>query len=395
MNCIHCGGNHYSDYCLGYNSDSMNQSMSDFNSGLEQLSNLNERALEQASESYDALIDSNERISNDLRDVGSDISGSINSSTLVNEEGYEKISDSIKQAGNDAMIGSIVAGKMISSALIGIGAIMLFREQMEQIRHTERLKLDEEKSDAGKARRELKAASALLFANAPKQAMTHIQNSLNLYPSSAETFRLRSIIESGQGNHEQAIISLKAGLKLAEERELFPSFQNIDNSIPNNYFENVVTSILTQLTQEFAITDNLNDAMNSLDYGLNILPNNSDLHFQRIRILSKTSLWETNFEEYISELIELSPTHYNILYSDLQLQIKRNEIRKVLRAIRTENEIQLENKFQALTILTNGNSKALKKIISEGKPEELSFKTLISQTEFLKTQVIKQTNKKK
>ena len=400
MTCIHCGGNHYSDYCMGYNSDSMNRSISEVNQGIDTLSSLNERALEQASEHYDAMleandrmIESNERMSDDITRAGEDISSSINASTVVNAHGYEKISKSVEKAGHDAMIGSIVAGAMISSALIGIGAILQYREQMEQLRHKERLRFDEESSVAGRARRELKTASTLLFVGDPKQAENHIKNSLKLFPSSAETFRLRSIIESRQGKHSEAIISLKAALKLGEENHLFPSLLNIDGSITNELYERVITSSLAQLSQEFSLTGKINDAINYLDNGVKLFPENSDLLFQRIRVLSRTNFWERHFESYISNLVDLSPKHFNILFSDLQLHKKKKEIRSVLKTIKADKTQQLENKKQALTMLSQGNSKQLAIINKQSRLDDLSFVTIVNHTDNLTTEIKKHTRR--
>lgn len=400
MTCIHCGGNHYSDYCMGYNSDSMNRSMSEVNRGIDNLSSLNERALEQASENYEAMleandrmIESNERISDDITRAGYDVSDAINSSTVVNAHGYEKISKSVEKAGHDAMAGSIIAGAMISSALIGIGAILQYREQMEQLRHKERMKFDEEQSVAGRARRELKTASTLLFVGDPKQAESHIKNSLKLFPSSAETFRLRSITESRQGKHSEAIISLKAALKLAEDNHLFPSLLNIDGSITTELYERVITSSLAQLSQEFSLTGKINEAINYLDNGVGLFPTNSDLQFQRIRVLSRTNLWERNFEKYISNLVDLSPKHFNILFSDLQLRKKKKEIREVLKSIKTDKQQQLSNKTQALTMLSQGNSKQLAIINKQPRLDDLSFVTIVNYTYDLTKEIKKHTRK--
>lgn len=407
MTCIHCGGNHYSDYCTGYNSSSMNKSLSEISSGIDILSEFNERALDEISDKYsdmldaqDRIVESNERIAEDITRAGWDVSDAVNASSLVNAKGYEHIGKSINEAGNKAFIGSIVAGigsivagSMISSALIGIGAILQYRERMEQLRHKERISFNEENSNAGKARRELKTAASILFAGDPKQAETHLKNSLNLFPSSAETFRLRSIIESTQEKHKEAIVSLKTALKLAEDNNLFPSLLNIDGSITNELYERVITSSLTQLSQELAITGQLNDAINYLTNGVDLFPNNSDLQFQRIRVLSKTNFWERNFEEYISTLVDLSPKHFNILYSDLQLKKKKKQVQGYLKSIKSEKQIQLQNKKQALTILSEGKSKQLEAFNNQSRLDDLSFVNIVNLTDTLTKEMKKQTTK--
>ena len=400
MYCIHCGGHHDSDYCMGYNSSSMNQSLSEVSSGIEALSEFNERALDEMSEKYsdmldaqERVVDSNRQISDDITRIGLGISDAVNTSSFVNAKGYEHIGKAINDAGEKSFIGSIVTGQMISSALVGIGAILQYRERMEQLRHKERMSFKEENSDAGKARRELKTAASILFAGDPSQALNHLSKSLKLFPSSAETFRLRSVIESRQENHNAAIVSLKTSLKLADENYLFPSIQNLDGSITDELYERVITSSITQLSQEFAVIGQLNDAINYLSNGVDLFPNNSDLQFQRIRILSKTNLWEKSFEEYISNLVDLSPKHFNILYSDLQLNRKKKQVQGYLKSISAERRTQLQNKKQALTILTEGNSKELKLFSNRQRLDDLSFVTIVSLTYTLTKAIKKQTNR--
>lgn len=400
MTCIYCGGNHYSDYCTGYNSYSMNRTLDEVTEGIDNLSALNERALEEASEKYSEMIDNqerlietNERISDDITRAGYDVSDAINTSTIVNAQGYKKISNSIDEGAGRVAGATIAAGFMISSALIGIGAILQYRERMEQLRHKERLRFDEEKSIAGRARRELKTASTLLFVGDPKQAEIHIKNSLELFPSSAETFRLRSIIESKQNKHSEAIISLKAALKLAEDNHLFPSLFNLDGSITDEVFERVITSSLAQLSQEFSITGKLNDAVEYLSNGIKMFPNNSDLQFQRVRVLSKTNLWDKNFETYISNLVELSPKHFNILYSDLQLRKKKNQVHSLLKSIKADKQTKLENKKQALTMLSQGSSKQLVIINKQLRLDKLSFVSIVNHTDNLTNEIKKLTRR--
>jgi tetratricopeptide (TPR) repeat protein len=400
MTCIHCGGNHYSDYCTGYNSSSMNESLSEISSGIDSLSEFNERALDEISDKYsdmldaqDRIVESNDRIAGDITRAGLDVSDAVNASSIVNAKGYEHIGKSINEAGNKAFIGSIVAGQMISSALIGIGAILQYRERMEQLRHKERMSFKEENSNAGKARRELKTASSILFAGDPTQAATHLKKSLTLFPSSAETFRLRSIIESKQEKHNEAIVSLKTALKLAEGNHLFPSLQNIDGSITDELYEKVITSSLTQLSQEFAITGQLNHAIKYLSNGVDEFPNNSDLLFQRVRVLSKTNLWERNFEEYISAIVGLSPKHFNILYSDLQLKRKEKQVQTYLKSIKSEKIIQLQNKQQALTTLSEGASEQLTAFNTQPRIEDFSFVSIVNLTDTLTKEIKEQTNK--
>lgn len=386
MACYHCGGNHFSDYCMGYNSDSMNRNLNEVNEGIDRLAAISEKALEEASDHY-------ERISDDIANAGFNISDSINESTIVNRDGYDKISKSIEDAGHEAMIGSIIAGVIISSALVGIGAILQYREQMDQLRHKERLRFDEESSDAGRARRELKTASTLLFVGDPKQADRHILKSLKYFPTSAETFRLKSIIESRQDKHKEAIISLKAALKLTEENHLIPSLLNIDGSITEGLYERVYTSSVTQISQELSMTGKVDEALEYLDTGIGIFNENTDLQFQRIRTLSKSKLWENKFEGYITNLVDHSPKHYNILFSDLQLRKKKKDIHDALKRIKLNKEIQFQNKNQALGMLSQGRSEMLYEIDNNLNFDNLSYLNLVSNIHDL-TEEIKRYVKK-
>lgn len=422
MTCIYCGGNHESDFCHGYNSHSMTKSLSDISSGIDNLSQLNEDSLEEISERYSEMIDAQERISEEIYNSGktiaesneritdeisqaglniseniskssTNISNAINDSSLLNVKGQYKISESIDNAGRNSMIGSIISGAMISSALVGIGAILKYREQMEALRHKEKMSFNEETSDAGKARRELTTAASILFAGNINQAEIHLKNSLSLFPSSAETFRLRSIIESKKELHNEAIISLKTALNLSKERNLFPSINNINGYITDEFYEKVVTSTLSQISQEFAFTKQLPQAIHYLSDGIEQFPNNPDLQFQRIRILSKTNLWEKHFEEFISLLVKISPKHFNILYTDLQLRKKKKEIQQHLTKINKDSQKQLQNKKQALMMLSEGKAKQLSAFLDNPKIESFSFTELIKLTDTLTAEIKKRTSK--
>ncbi len=374
MTCIHCGGHHESDLCHGYNSYSMSKSLDEISSGIDSFTELTENSLDDISNKYSEIIQTQERIAesnevigeninnaanqiaNNIEDAGTEISESLNKISSTNEIGYNKVSDSISKAGFNSMVGNIISGAMISSALIGIGAILKYRERMEQLRHKEKMGFKEETSDAGKARRELKTAASLLFAGDPKQAQSHIQNSLKYFPSSAETFRIRSIIESREEKHTEAIISLKTSLKLAEEKCFYPSILNIDGSITDELYETIYTTSLAQLSQELALIGMTNQAIEYLNHGIGNFPKNTDLHFQRLRMLNKTDLWDNSYEDYLIKLIELSPQHFNIVYTDLQLTKRKSELQNTLKKIKSEKVNILLNKRQTLNVLTEGKS---------------------------------------
>lgn len=376
MTCTHCGGNHYSDYCTGYNSASMNRSLDEINGGINHLSGLNEEAL--------GKMDS---IADEISSAGYQVSGSIDNLSNTTSEGFNKLSNSVDEAAEKIWESQIISGFMISQALIGIGAIMQYRERMEQLRHKERMQFNEDKSVAGRARRELKTASTLLFVDDPKQAENHIKNSIELFPSSAETFRMRSIIESRQEKHNDAITSLKVALKFAEDGDLIPTLLIPDSSQIEEVKQKIITSSLAQISQEFSIIGKIKEAIPFLTNGLEIYPNNTDLHFQRIRTISKTNSWDNYFEEYVSCLIELSPKYYSILYVDQQLKDKRTELRKYLIQLKKEKSIQLQNKVEAFTILSKGNKPNLQDYDIKSPIEKLSYNSIMNNYSILTNEI--------
>lgn len=233
MTCEHCGGHHNSTYCPGYFAFSMDRRLEEVTEGIELLSTLDEEALTEVSNRLDSVssgIETLQSINRDLgdtlstaaaslrdtvSDAGHGVSRSIGTVGRSLEAGLEKVSGNALAAGAMVSGSMIAAGAMISAALAGVGAVLQYRERMDQIRHKERLEFDELASDAGKARRELKLATTLLFVGDASQAEQHLRESLRLFPTSAETFRVRSIVESIRDDHTSATLSLKTALKLA------------------------------------------------------------------------------------------------------------------------------------------------------------------------------------
>ena len=312
MACTFCGGNHHSDYCPGYNSYSMNKSLKDINSGINILSELNESSLDLISghnlriiDSQNRIVESNQKLSENIQNIGFgisdaikdstdslaenidsigiDISAALNYSTEVNATGYRQISDSIYDTGDKLVNAGLMAAEMVSSSLIGIGGILQYRERMDQLRFKTKMRFNDESSVAGKARRELLTATAFLVSGDLMQAEKHLNKSIKYFPSSAETFRILSIAQSKQEKHNDAITSLKVALELANHNKLFPIYNSNQKSTHFNNYEKIKVSTLAQLTQEYAIENQLNKALSALNEGIQEFPDNSDLHFQRDR----------------------------------------------------------------------------------------------------------------
>ena len=249
------------------------------------------------------------------------------------------------------------------NALAGIGAVMQYRERMDQLRHKERLQFDkerlqfdEEASDAGRARRELKAAAALLFAADPSQAEEHVVNSLKFFPSSAETFRVRSIVEILKGEHKKACISLRAALKLANDGGLMPNNMNVNETVVEGMQEAVYVSCLSQLTSELALFSQEIEALQLLDDGIKRYHNNTDLQLVRLRILSKTPAWDSRYGECIARLVKLSPRYFNMLFLDHQFGRRLGETQSFLKHLRSDTLLALQNKMRTLMVVSKGEA---------------------------------------
>jgi len=301
-------------------------------------------------------------------DVGQSISESISTSGRDLERGLRELSGSTIVAGVMMREGMIAAGAMISSALAGVGAALYYRDRMDQIRHTERLEFEELSSDAGRARRELKVATTLVCVGDAAQAADHLKESIRLFPTSAETFRVRSIVESVQGDHAAAALSLKTALRLADDDEFLPHFNNINDTLSESTQDAISVSIVTQLAYELSLLAREPEALELLDRKLIDRPSSVDLHHVRLRILSKTAEWDARHDLCIREIVELSPVHFNILHLDNQLGDRLAATRVVLKRLRSDAEIALKNKSRALIAVSKGHADlSLLNLPTEGK----------------------------
>ncbi len=394
MNCMFCGGNHSSVYCPGFNSYSMNKTLSEINLGIDNLSEFNEKSLDLASERnskifeiQNELAENNQILSDNLMGLSSDISGALNNLSDISDKGYEQISNSIFETGEKIFNSNITAAEIMSTSIIGIGAILQYRERMEKLRFKIKMNFKEEKSISGIARRELMAASAIVFAGDPIQAEKHLDKSISLYPLSAETYRIKSIIESIKGKHNDSIISLKTALSFTNNNYLYPYLNLTDNKIAIDEYEKIKVSIISQLSQEYSIINQIDNALSILNNAIIEFPNNTDLHFQRLRTLSKHEQWLKKFEEYIFEILMLSSKYYNLIYLDFQLISKKNDIQRYLKSIFKDKKERLNNLTRVLLALSEGKSEKANALNYKNRIDSLSYTSIVKYIDEIQNEI--------
>lgn len=349
MRCTYCGGKHASDYCPGYNSSSLRKTAEEIRDDVESLAAHNEEAMQEISEQLEAS-----RRAND--EAADQISSAISEGTNAVTSGLNRV-DGTLQTGFSHVVGAVMAsGAMIFQGLVGIGALISFRERMDQLRHKERLEFDEEASVAGSARRELRTAAVMMSVGDLKQAHHHVERSLDLFPASAETFRLRSIIESRWGKHDSAIISLRAALKLAMTGDLLPNIQNLNQTVTSNAKRRIEVSGVSQLALEMNIIGKEAEALEVLSSYVKKFPSDSGLQVIRVRTLAKTPQWKTLSERYIADLVDGAPEQFNVLFIDTQLGQKLHEAQEILRQVFSSRAKQVEERKRALMIVSRGES---------------------------------------
>jgi tetratricopeptide (TPR) repeat protein len=334
----------------------MDKRLEEVTEGIQAISAFDGDALTEVSNRLDSVnsgIESLQSINRDLADTVNAGAASIGRNL---EAGLEKVSGSTTAAGQMVSGSMITAGAMISIALVGIGAVLHYRGLMDQVRHQERLDFDELASDAGKARRELKLASALLFVGDASQAGKHIERSIRLFPTSADTFRMRGIVESVRSDHAAAALSLKTALKLADDNEFLPHIKDVNRMISDSACAAIHVSIVSQLAHEMALLKQEQEALDLLDLRIPDHPDSVDLHYVRLRILSKTGQWNDRCGDCVRELVELSPPHFNLLFLDQQLGNQIDQTRAFLNRIRDEAESALKNKSRTLVSISKGKA---------------------------------------
>jgi len=167
---------------------------------------------------------------------------------------------------------------------------------------------------------------------------------------------MRSIVESIRDDHKEAALSLKTALKLADDNEFLPHFNNINHTISDSVCDAIYVSIVSQLAHELALLGQEQGALELLDSRLSDHPESVDLHYVRLRILSKTSEWNNRYEDCVRQIVDLSPQHFNLLFLDKQLGDQLDPTRIFLSRVRNEAEIALKNKCRALISISKGKA---------------------------------------
>lgn len=356
MRCSHCNGKHASDYCPGYNFSSLRKTAEEIRDDVESLAAHNEEGLQELSEQLEASRQANEELKEGLDTAADQISSAVSEGTNAVTSGLDKVDDNL-QTGFSHVVGAVVtSGTMVYQGLVGIGALISFREQMDQLRHEERLKFDEEASVAGSARRELRTAAVMMSVGDLEQAYHHVKRSLDTFSASAETFRLRSIIESRWGKHDAAITSLRAALKLAETGDLLPNIQNLNRTVAKNSKGRIEVSGASQLALELNLVGKEIEALEVLSNYVGIFPSDGGLQVIRVRTLAKTPRWDALKEQFIAGLVDTAPEQFNVLFVDPQLGAKLPDAQGILRRIFSSRAQQVEERKRALMIVSKGES---------------------------------------
>jgi tetratricopeptide (TPR) repeat protein len=343
MSCLYCGGHHDTEYCLGYNSSSLNESVEEVQSAMMTLAEHGQDSLEELSNGFESIRNGFDALKESQSTMVDAVRAEISSTRASLEGGLGQVSGSI-----------MASAAMTMSALAGIGAVMQYRERMDQLRHKDRLQFDEEASDAGRARRELKAAFAFLTCGDPEQAESHVNQSIRLFPSAAESFRIRGIVEHLLGRHDKACTSFRVALKLADDGDLLPNIDNVNDTVDDETHQAVFVSATSQLAQGLAILTKEEQATDLLDKAIERYGAEVDLHIMRIRALSKTPAWSERYRACLSELVHLSPMHFNVVFLDQQLGRHLEQAQIYLKEIRNEAATSFQNKRTALAVVSRG-----------------------------------------
>lgn len=381
--CSYCHGNHASAYCPGYHNASLNIKAGEIRESISSFATLNQDTVREISSGFQAMRegmvsfeDAQESMANAIADgsntivdaisstcdevgdridhAGNLVAGRIDQSNSIFSKGFGTLTKGM--LGGAAIIGGgfIAGAAILSYAIAGVGAILMYRERMDALRHEENLKFQEETSDAGRARRELLAASALIFAGDSSRAQRHVLRSIDLYPSAAESFRLLAITQDLEGYHEQACKSLKAAIKLAEDGHYAPIFRKDKNMQRTQTVEPNVVPIVGQLAHEMALIHQADGAAQMVHDYCGRYPSNRDLHFLRLRMLSKTNLWEREAADCISGLVTTWPEYFNLVYVDAQLGNKLPDAQQILSGVRQNFQESVSNKEHVLMLLSKG-----------------------------------------
>lgn len=146
--CEHCGGGHDSEYCPGYHAKSLAKTAEEIQETVTDVSESNREQLERISAASE------------------DVAGRVEAGGQLVGQKLDSLESSVEHGMNRVASASLVSGVLTYIGLIGVGQMITFRERMDQLRHEqceradwsrhgEQMRLEEESSVAGRARREL------------------------------------------------------------------------------------------------------------------------------------------------------------------------------------------------------------------------------------------------
>jgi tetratricopeptide (TPR) repeat protein len=350
MNCKHCGGHHESNLCMANNISSMRESVEDVNNDILILSEQNDDSLntlieiqdrtnDLISDGLDNLSESIVRGASDISNEVFNLNNSLQQSLKYNIEAQKAIADNISKS----------LGGINNSILINGILNYIIQDELLEIEE-EKLKFEEEESSAGKARRELSIANSLLLVN-PEQALIHINKSIDFFPSSSEAFITKGMIESKLGQHELAIISLLCAQTLFDQENYTSSIRHINKQLTRNDIVILNKKIGVALSIEHSLTGESLKSLEALTVLINKYDDDVDLKIEYLRHLGHTYLWPDKYENLIEEIIEMTPTSFDIILTDKQLTNHKEELDKLLDNIKKRKIEVLINKHRVASIL--------------------------------------------
>lgn len=395
MRCFHCGGNHESDFCPGYSLQSLSKSADNIRDGIGELSKLDGLAVERLSQVSSSVAELGDDLSRSIDDVGAMVSDSLSTAKYDIVDAIEISADAIAAEVRDGTnrvttavdrsalvntIGFVGLGTMVSSVgdrvteakdsievgfeavlegFVGVGAALDYRERMDELRHESKMVLLEEASVAGRARRSIAAASALIRID-PEEAYANVRRAIETFPTAGEAYRIRGTVQSILGKHEEAIKSLRAAVKLSEDGNVLPILRR-KQSRSDPLTRRAVVSSTVQLSHELLVVGDSTQAVNMLQSALQSNPSHPDLQFALIKVLARDDRWASSHAQLISELVLSSPRYFNLLFLGRQFpRERRRDLQQVLMEILKVESRRLHYKSGYLDMLSHGRSEWLR-----------------------------------
>ncbi len=347
--CEHCGGGHDSDYCPGYHAESLSKTAEEIQEAITDLSESNQEQLERISAASE------------------DVADRVEAGTQLMGQKLDSLESSVEHGMNKVASASLASGVLGYIGLIGVGQMIAFRERMDQLRHEQReraawslhrehMRLEEAASVAGRARRELSAAAALLAAGDSQQAAKHVDQSIRLFPSAADSLRIRGVLESQRGEHKQAEVSLKAAIALAEQGQLFPILHGRNKQVDGNRQMELMLTCAVQAAYEQRLLGRHDDAVKMLESYVRRYPRSADGQLQYLRLLANSKAWDASYDAVIRQAVALNPKLFVLLYVDAQLRSVADDVRRSLDDCREQSMKALQGRVTALQVASGGRT---------------------------------------